>query len=94
MTFDSEILAFPIVADGYITPVSLPWLFVRTLQGGYIKAGGNDGEFYKVQMDDSYEEDPMTIDIWLDDKNLPIHCDLLWDNRRILSAEIKSFALL
>ena len=91
LTFDNEILAFPVLANGYITPVSVPWLLVRTIRGGYIRAGGQDNKHYKVQMDDSYEEDPLTIDLWLDNRNLPVCCEFLWNNRRILTAEIKSF---
>jgi len=94
LTFDDQVLAFPLLADDQLTPVSVPWLLVRTLRGGYISAGGKDGEHYKVQIDDSYEEDPLQLDIWLDDANLPIHCDFLWNGRRILSAEIKNFAIL
>lgn len=94
LTFDDKVLAFPLLADEQLTPVSVPWLLVRTLRSGYIGSGGADGEHYKLEMDDSYEEDPLRMDLWLDGDNLPIHCDFLWNNRRIMSAEIKSFAFL
>lgn len=94
LTFDDQVLAFPLLADEQLTPVSAPWLLVRTLRGGYISAGGQDGEYYKVQMDDSYEEDPLRMDVWLDDRNMPVHCDFLWANRRILSVEIRNFQIL
>lgn len=91
LTFDEEILTFPVLADGYITPVSVPWLLVRSLRGGYIRAGGQDREHYRIQIDDSFEDDPLTADVFLDDQYLPVHCDFLWNNRRILSAKITSF---
>lgn len=94
IVFDDQILAFPLIADDQLTPVSVPWLLMRTLRGGYISAGGKDGDNFKLQMDDSFEEDPLTLDIWLDDKYQPIHCDFLWRNRRILTAEIKNFSIL
>lgn len=92
LVFDDQILAFPLLADGYISPISVPWLFVKALRSGYINSGGADGDLYKVQMDDSYEEDPLTMDVWLDSDNKPVHCDFLWQNRRILSARIKNFS--
>lgn len=94
LTFDERVLAFPLLTDGQLTPVSVPWLLMRTLRGGYISAGGRDGENYKIQMDDSYEEDPLRVDIWLNEENVPIHCDFMWNNRRFLSAQIIDFAFL
>ena len=94
LTFEGQILAFPMIADDQITPVSAPWLLIRSIRGGYISAGGTDGEYYKLQLDDSYEEDPLQLVIWLDSNNMPIHCDILWRNRRILTAEIENFAFL
>lgn len=94
LTFEDQILAFPLVADDQLSPISAPWLLVRTLRSGYISSGGQDGEYYKLQMDDSYEEDPLRADIWLDDGNIPTHCDFMWDNKRILSVEIANFAFL
>lgn len=92
-TFDDTILAFPLIADDQLTPISVPWLLIRTLRGGYISAGGQDGEHFKLQMDDSYEEDPLTLEVWLNDDRHPIHCDFLWRNRRILTAEIVDFSI-
>ena len=94
LTFFEKILAFPLLADEQLTPVSVPWLLVRTLRGGYIGAGGRDGDLYKVQMDDSYEDDPLRVDVWFNDMGDPVHCDFLWNNRRILTAKIEEFHIL
>lgn len=94
LTFDDQVLAFPLVADEQLSPISAPWLLIQTLYSGYISSGGKDGPNYKVQMDDSYEENPLHMDVWLDDKNIPIHCDFLWNNRRILTVEITNFVFL
>ena len=37
ITFDDKILAFPTIADGQVSPVSAPWLLIKTLRSGYIK---------------------------------------------------------
>ena len=34
LTFDDQVLAFDILADGLISPVSGPWVMVETLRGG------------------------------------------------------------
>ena len=94
LSFDDQVLAFPLLADEQLTPVSVPWLLIRTLRGGYISAGGKDGDNYKIRMDDSYEEDPLCLDVWLDKEDMPVFCDFMWNNRRILSAKISEFAFL
>ena len=37
ITFDDKVLAFQTIADGLITPVSAPWLFIKTLRSGYLR---------------------------------------------------------
>ena len=91
LIFDDQVLAFPLVADDQLSPISAPWLLIRTLYSGYISAGGRDGQYYKVQMDDSYKEDPLRLDLWLNSSNKPTHCDFLWNNRRILTVDIINF---
>lgn len=91
LTFDDQLLVFPLLADDQLTPVSAPWLLIRTLRNGYISAGGKEGDHYKIQMDDSYEEDPLRVDVWLNHENTPIYCDFMWNNRRFLSAKINNF---
>ena len=57
-------------------------------------ACGMDGEQVRVSVDDSYEEDALHLDIWLGEGDLPIHGEILYQNRRILSLEVKNFKLL
>ena len=35
LTFDDQVLAFDILADDLISPVSGPWVMMETLRGGY-----------------------------------------------------------
>lgn len=94
LTFDEKVLTFPLIADGEVSPVSAPWLLVRTLLGGYISTCSNDGEFLVVSIDDSYEEDALQLDIWLNSDNLPVSTDILWQGRRVLSIQIEAFTIL
>ena len=93
LTFDGTALTFPLLADGQVSPVSAPYLLLKTLQGGYVRSAGQDGELVRVTVDDSYEEDALQLDIWLDGENLPVRAEILYDGRRILSMDIKDFHL-
>lgn len=94
LTFDDQALAFELLADGQIAPVSAPWILVHTLLGGYLTACGEDGEGLRISIDDSYKEDPLHIDIWTNDNDIPIRGEVLWQGRRILSLEISNFKIL
>ena len=94
LTFDNQILSFSTIAEGQITPVSAPWVFINTLKNGFIRACGEQEEGFWVQIDDSYRDDALALDIWINDKDQPIAADILWDGRRILSLRITNFVLL
>jgi len=91
LTFEDTALTFPLLADGQVAPVSAPYLLLKTLQGGYVRSAGEDGDLIRVTVDDSYEEDSLQLDIWLDGENLPVRAEVLYGGRRILSMEIKEF---
>lgn len=93
LNFDDTALSFPLLADGQVSPVSAPYLLLKTLRGGYVRSAGEDGELVRVTVDDSYEEDALQMDIWLDGENLPVRAEILYDGRRILSMVIKDFHL-
>ena len=92
--FDDTVVVFDLLTDGLATPISAPWLLVRTLSGGYINAAGADGELYLFQIDDSYAEEPLRLDIWLDKNDVPVAADILWNGRRVVALTIKNFQFL
>ena len=94
LTFDQEVLAFEMLADGQVTPVSAPWLLVKTLRGGYVTSCGTEGDLLRASIDDSYQEDALRLDVWFDSEDKPIQVDILYADRRILSMEVKSFEIL
>ena len=94
LTFDGTALAFATIADGQVTPVTAPWLFLKTLRSGYIvSCSEGDGLTY-LQIDDSYSDRALHLDIWLDESNLPVRAEILWEGRRILTLEIRDFKIL
>lgn len=91
LEFEDTVLAFPLLADGEVSPVSAPWLLIKTLRSGYMAAAGMDGDELLLTLNDSYETDALQVDIWLNQENVPLHADFLWQGRRVLSAEIEEF---
>lgn len=93
LTFDDAVLAFPLLADGQVTPVSGPWILIKTLRGGYLTACAAEGELLRLTIDDSYEDDALQMDIWLNGDSHPVQAEILYDGRRIVTMEIKNFEI-
>lgn len=91
LTFDDTVLAFELLADGEVSPVSAPWLLIKTLRGGYLSSCKMDGENLCLTIDDSYEEDALQLDIRLTSDDLPESAEILWQGRRVLSIAVESF---
>lgn len=94
LTFDDVALAFELMADNLLSPVSAPWLLVHTLRSGYLTSCGLENGVLRLSIDDSYEDDAAHLDIWLDESDLPARGEIFWDGRRILSVEVNNFAFL
>lgn len=92
ISFDDKVLAFPMLVEGEISPVSAPWLMLHSLLGGYIRGCGADGDGIKIIIDDSYAQEPLQVDLWVDSENLPQGCEIMWQGRRVMSIKIKSFS--
>ena len=93
LTFDAVALEFDTMADDQVTPVTAPWIFLTTLRSGYLTAAGEEGDLLRLSIDDSYEEDALHMDIWLNAENVPVRGEILYDDRRILSLDVKNFAI-
>ena len=94
LTFDKEILLFEMLADGQITPVSAPWMMIRTLQQGYMHACGFEGDGLRLQLHDSYRDDALQMDIWTDANDNPVCGEIVFAGRRILSVDVENFAFM
>ena len=95
ITFDEDrAVAFPMLAEGMLTPVSGPWVFYNALRSGYILACGNEEELLRLTINDSYEEDALQVDVWLDGEERPIMAEIFWQSHRILSIRVTNFQLL
>ena len=95
LTFDHDkAVAFELLADGQLAPVAAPWVLIRALRSGYLTSCAQEGEMLRVAIDDSYEEDALHLDIWLDSQERPVRGEILWQGRRILSMKVVNFCFL
>ena len=94
LTFDGTALAFEPIADGQLTPVTAPWILLKTLRSGYIASCVSEGNMTYLQIDDSYSERALHLDIWLNENDIPVRGEILWEGRRILSLIVRDFTIL
>lgn len=94
LTFDDKVLAFPSLADGEITPVLAPWIFVKSLQSGYLAGCSEYDSGLQIFIDDCYDASPLRLEIFTDSNLNPSKTEIVWQNRRILSINIRNFTIL
>ena len=94
LTFSDTALAFDLMADDQLSPVSAPWILMKTLRSGYLTSCGSEGEMLRVAIDDSYEADALHLDIWLDKNDVPSVSEIYWQGRRLLSIIVTNFTFL
>ena len=93
LTFDDVALQFPLLADEQVTPVSGPWILMKTLLGGYLTAANEEEDLLHLTINDSYEEDALQMEIWLNADDLPINAEILYDGRRIVTMAVENFQI-
>ena len=93
LTFDDVALHFPLLADDQVTPVSGPWILMKTLLGGYLTAANEEDELLHLTIHDSYEEDALQMEIWLNGEDVPICGEIIYDGRRILTVNVENFSI-
>lgn len=94
LIFDDAALQFPLMADQKLSPISGPWVFLTALKSGYLTSACREEEGIRLSIDDSYEDDALRLDIWLDDANIPQQADILQNGTRILTLAVKDFEFL
>ena len=94
LTFDDVALSFPLLADEQITPVSGPWILLKTMLGGYLTACTMEEDLLHLTIHDSYEEDALQMEIWLNPDDQPIQAEIIYEGRRIVTMKIENFQIL
>lgn len=94
LTFDNSVLAFPIMADDILTPVSSPWFLINGLRSGYLVAFGTSQNGYQIKIDDNYSNHNLRIDAWMDQQMMLTGGEIFWDGRRIMTILVEDFMVL
>ena len=94
LTFDDTALHFDLMAEDTLSPVSAPWIFLKTLRSGYIVSACYEEELLHLSIDDSFEDDALRLDIWLEGGNTPVRGEILHDGMRILTLDVTKFQIL
>ena len=93
LTFDDVALQFPLMADDQVTPISGPWILMKTLLGGYLTAANEEEDLLHLTIHDSYEDDALQMEIWLNGENQPVCGEILYDGRRIVTMTVENFQI-
>lgn len=93
ITFDDKVLAFQSIADGQVTPVTAPWLLIKTLRSGYLRDCTETEKGYRISIDDSYEEYALRLQIYIESDS-PVAGEIYWKGRRILTLTVENFTYL
>lgn len=93
LTFDGTVLAFPLLADDRLSPVSGPWVVMKALRSGSIIAVAQEGELLHLTIDDSYADDALTVDVWARDGAVTA-AEISWQGKRVIAMEIEDFTAL
>lgn len=91
LTFDDKALAFELLAEGQLSPVSGPWIMLKALRGGYLSSCGREDGLYHLSVDDSYEADSLGLEVWFTEDGCIRYAEIYWQGRMLLSMEIENF---
>ena len=92
--FDKDmILQFPLLAEEQISPVSAPWIVLNALRSGFLASACAEDEEVRLSIDDTYNDNDLRLDVWLDQENTPAHVDILQDGRSILTMNVTKFEI-
>ena len=94
LTFDETVLALPLLADGTLAPVRGPWVMLHSLTGGYLVSEVREGETLHLSVNDSYRDDALGLELWLDGTDAPVRCEIACSGRRVMTMEVANFACL
>ena len=94
LVFDDVALAFTVLTDGQLSPVSAPWIFLKALRSGYITSAGVVQDRVRIVIDDSYQEESLSLHLWLDEENMPALSEIYFQDRRIVTITISDYRML
>lgn len=92
--FDDKALFFDTMADGMVSPVSAPWVALLAMRSGYIKGVGESDCGYRIELDDSYKQKALNVNLEMNTDFIPLSAEIYYDGRRVVSISFEHFAIL
>lgn len=92
LEFDGVCLDFGPLANGLVSPLSVPWLLGSAWSGDYIAWAGEDGDLSRVTILKDYDERELSIVTWFQ-KNIPVRAEISSGGQRVLTVTIEAFSL-
>ena len=90
LTFDGQALAFPMLAQGTMSPISSVWVLLHALRGGYLTDEGKEG----LTIDETYQGVPLRLSVTLDNEDMPTFTEIFQAGERSLSLALTNFRFL
>lgn len=92
LEFDGAALEFGPLANGFPSPLVLPWLLGSAWSEDYIARAGMDGDRVMVTWLKGYNDEELTIQTWFT-RQIPVRVEVVSAGRRVLTAELDDFSL-
>ena len=92
LEFDGAALEFGQLANGFVSPVSVPWLLAQCWMEEYIAYAGSDGDLERVTYLRGYNDEELSIDTWFSG-SVPTYAEVVYDGARCLTVEITNFQM-
>ena len=74
-----------------LSPVSAPWLFLRTLKKGLVRHVSKTDEGISVSFEDRFRGEDLISEITLSSEGMPVYCELFWSGQRIIALAIQDY---
>ena len=89
--FDDVVLGYPLLAEGRLSPLASPWVLMKALREGCIVAVGREGDTLHLTIDDSYADNALTLEIWLEEGQVEA-AEIAWEGRRCVTMTVEVFS--
>lgn len=92
VSFDGLRLELGTLANGRVAPLQLPKLLGDAWAYGYVESQAKLTDGWLVSYRSGYGDDELLVYTWFDSQLIPTEAEVYYDDTRLLSAELKSFA--
>lgn len=93
LQFDEQALLFEAIADGLISPICAPWIFLNILRSGYIDGCAEEADGLFIQYTDSYHDEIIKVNVTTEGL-IPVRGEIIWNEQRIMTIVVEDYCVL